>query len=130
MVEVAHDEFGGVWGNEFKFVQRIFDVFCGCRCICSEVDVNQDEKQLWEFPGKVEGTQGDSQKFDVRVTQFFSDNNCFAPARIDIEADTTAELFTSQLSVSVQPYRGPKAIYVQAVTVIIPIQPCFSKSKN
>ncbi|KAF3697788.1 hypothetical protein EXN66_Car013469 [Channa argus] len=37
------------------------------------------QKQLWEFPGKVEWTQGDSQEFYVSDTQLFPDNNCFAP---------------------------------------------------
>jgi hypothetical protein len=56
---------------------------------------------LGEFPGKVEGTQGDSQEFDVRIEQFFPDNNCFSPAWVDLQADTTAMVFTSQSRVSV-----------------------------
>ena len=76
-------------------------MICSCGCICSRVDINQNEKQLWEFPGKVEGMQGDSQEFNVRVAQFFSDNNCFAPAWIDVEADITAMVLASQFSITV-----------------------------
>lgn len=52
MLEVSHDEFGGVTGYEFQFVYSCLYVVYGS--VFSGVNVNQDKKRLWELSGKVE----------------------------------------------------------------------------
>lgn len=65
------------------------------------MNVNQDEEELGEFSGEVEGTERHSQELDVRCAQFHSDMDCGTPAGVNVETHTSAMLFTSDVTVAI-----------------------------